>query len=159
MNRTYLKWVFLGVLLIAAIVGGLFLSGWVLLLWLHLAQVPLEWNTYAKYLSAIDTPRVAPFAKQIKVSGLVGFALPIGFYLLMLYAMFKSKPQAIHGEARFADTGDLAKKEMYKPSETAIVIGKMNGRLVYFSGQQFVILAAPTRSGKGVGIVIPNLLT
>jgi type IV secretion system protein VirD4 len=26
------------------------------------------------------------------------------------------------------------------------------------SGQQFVILAAPTRSGKGVGVVIPNLL-
>ena len=159
MNRAYLKWVFLGVLLIAAIIGGLFLSGWILLLWLHLAQVPLEWNTYAKYLSAIDTSRVAPFAKQIKVSGLVGFALPIGFYLLMLYAMFKSKPQAIHGEARFADTGDLAKKEMFKPSETAIVIGKMNGRLVYFSGQQFVILAAPTRSGKGVGVVVPNLLS
>ena len=26
------------------------------------------------------------------------------------------------------------------------------------AGQQFVILAAPTRSGKGVGVVIPNLL-
>jgi type IV secretion system protein VirD4 len=35
----------------------------------------------------------------------------------------------------------------------------MNGKLVRFSGQQFVILAAPTRSGKGVGIVIPNLLS
>lgn len=32
------------------------------------------------------------------------------------------------------------------------------GYLVY-RGQQFVILAAPTRSGKGVAIVIPNLLT
>ncbi|WP_224015971.1 type IV secretory system conjugative DNA transfer family protein [Paraburkholderia tropica] len=28
-----------------------------------------------------------------------------------------------------------------------------------YHGQQFVMLAAPTRSGKGVGIVIPNLLT
>lgn len=32
------------------------------------------------------------------------------------------------------------------------------GYLVY-RGQQFVMLAAPTRSGKGVAVVIPNLLT
>ena len=31
-------------------------------------------------------------------------------------------------------------------------------KLVRLDGQQFVILAAPTRSGKGVGVVIPNLL-
>ena len=39
-----------------------------------------------------------------------------------------------------------------------IVVGRLNGRLLRLRGQQFVILAAPTRSGKGVGIVIPNLL-
>src|SRR5690606_26090336 len=33
-----------------------------------------------------------------------------------------------------------------------------HGKLLRLSGQQFVILAAPTRSGKGVGVVIPNLL-
>jgi type IV secretion system protein VirD4 len=159
MNRAYLKWVFLGVLLIAAIVGGLFLSGWILLLWLKLSQVPLEMGTYLKYVSAMDTPRVAPFAKQIKLSGFLGFGVPMGLYLLMLYGMFKSKPQSIHGEARFATASDLAQKDMFKPSETAIVVGQMNGKLVRFSGQQFVILAAPTRSGKGVGIVIPNLLS
>jgi hypothetical protein len=32
MNRAYLKWVFLGVLLIAAMIGGMFFSGWILLL-------------------------------------------------------------------------------------------------------------------------------
>jgi type IV secretion system protein VirD4 len=159
MNRAYLKWVFLGVLLIAAMIGGMFLSGWILLLWLKLSQVPLEMGTYLKYVSAMDTPRVAPFAKQIKLSGFLGFGVPMGLYLLMLYGIFKSKPQSIHGEARFATASDLAQKDMFKPSETAIVVGQMNGKLVRFSGQQFVILAAPTRSGKGVGIVIPNLLS
>lgn len=40
-----------------------------------------------------------------------------------------------------------------------IIVGwhKKFGYLVYH-GQQFVLLAAPTRSGKGVGVVIPNLL-
>jgi type IV secretion system protein VirD4 len=159
MNRAYLKWGFLSVLFIAAMIGGMFLSGWIMLLWLKLSQVPLEMGTYLKYVSAMDTPRVAPFAKQIKLSGVLGFGVPMGLYLLMLYGMFKSKPQSIHGEARFATASDLAQKGMFKSSETAIVVGKKDGKLVQFSGQQFVILAAPTRSGKGVGIVIPNLLT
>jgi hypothetical protein len=41
----------------------------------------------------------------------------------------------------------------------AIVVGLWRGRYLRFAGQQFVLLAAPARSGKGVGIVIPNLLS
>ncbi|MPW06409.1 TraM recognition domain-containing protein [Paraburkholderia sp. CNPSo 3155] len=41
----------------------------------------------------------------------------------------------------------------------AIVVGIWRGRYLRFAGQQFVLLAAPARSGKGVGIVIPNLLS
>jgi type IV secretion system protein VirD4 len=40
-----------------------------------------------------------------------------------------------------------------------IVVGVWRGRYLRFSGQQFVLLAAPARSGKGTGIVIPNLLS
>jgi len=41
----------------------------------------------------------------------------------------------------------------------ALVVGVWRGRYLRFSGQQFVLLAAPARSGKGVGIVVPNLLS
>ncbi|RQS48524.1 type IV secretory system conjugative DNA transfer family protein [Burkholderia sp. Bp8989] len=41
----------------------------------------------------------------------------------------------------------------------AIVVGLWHGRYLRFAGQQFVLLAAPARSGKGVAVVIPNLLT
>ena len=44
-------------------------------------------------------------------------------------------------------------------STPAIVVGVWRGRYLRFTGQQFVLLAAPARSGKGVGIVIPNLLS
>src|SRR3546814_2019740 len=47
---------------------------------------------------------------------------------------------------------------MFKESDTGLIVGKLNGNLVRLGGQQFVILAAPTRSGKGVGVVVPNLL-
>lgn len=41
---------------------------------------------------------------------------------------------------------------------TGIIIGKYRGRYLTAKGQQSILLAAPTRSGKGVGVVIPNLL-
>ncbi|TGY46624.1 ATPase [Rodentibacter caecimuris] len=42
--------------------------------------------------------------------------------------------------------------------EGGIIVGKIGGKLLRFVGSQFVSLAAPTRGGKGVGVVIPNLL-
>jgi type IV secretion system protein VirD4 len=47
-----------------------------------------------------------------------------------------------------------------KKQYPGLIVGyhKKFGYLVY-RGQQFVSLIAPTRSGKGVGLVIPNLLT
>jgi type IV secretion system protein VirD4 len=39
-----------------------------------------------------------------------------------------------------------------------IIVGRYNGKFLTLAGQQHILLSAPTRSGKGVGIVIPNLL-
>jgi type IV secretion system protein VirD4 len=47
----------------------------------------------------------------------------------------------------------------YPSTLPPIVVGLWRGRYLRFTGQQFVLLAAPARSGKGVGIVIPNLLS
>ena len=41
---------------------------------------------------------------------------------------------------------------------TGVIVGKYRGKYLMARGQQFILLAAPTRSGKGVGVVIPNLL-
>jgi type IV secretion system protein VirD4 len=51
-------------------------------------------------------------------------------------------------------------KSVEKKQYPGLIVGyhKKLGYLVY-RGQQFVSLIAPTRSGKGVGVVIPNLLT
>jgi type IV secretion system protein VirD4 len=68
------------------------------------------------------------------------------------------KQRSLHRESRFAQKSDLAKAGLLKDSPSGIVVGKFGKDLVRLSGQQFVILAAPTRSGKGVGVVIPNLL-
>ncbi len=144
--------------LAVVLVAGIYLSGYLALLLLKLDSALLKWNTYLDYLKALDLAQVRPYVGKIKIAGLIGFGLPLLLWLALLFLLFKPARQSMHGDARFAHGGDLARQGMFKPSDNGIVVGKFNGKLVRLGGQQFVILAAPTRSGKGVGIVIPNLL-
>ncbi|KLD73047.1 type IV secretory system conjugative DNA transfer family protein [Xanthomonas hyacinthi] len=139
-------------------VVGYFLSGYMVLLLLKLDTRLFGLGTYYDYVHAIGLPQVAPYVGKIKWAGYLGFGLPGLLCLLTLVLMFKPRKQALHGDARFAGAADLAKHGLFKQSGNGIVVGKFRGKLVRLSGQQFVILAAPTRSGKGVGVVIPNLL-
>lgn len=143
---------------IVALVAGLYLSGYLSLLFLKLDTGLLKWNTYTDYVRVLDMPQYKPYAGKIKASGYIGFGLPVLAYLAMAVLILKPKARSMHGDARFANGMDLQSKGMFKASPNGIVVGKYNGKLVRLGGQQFVILAAPTRSGKGVGIVIPNLL-
>lgn len=157
-SNTAGKAMFALALLILVLAGGLFLSGYIVLMQLKLQHVPLTWHSWLDYYKVIHQPQVRPFVKTIKISGMIGFGVPIVLWLGLAFLILKPKQQALHGDARFATGGDLAGKGMFKPEKNGIVVGKFGGKLLRLSGQQFVILAAPTRSGKGVGIVIPNLL-
>ena len=140
-------------------VAGLFFSGYMAQLLIKTPNArPLSWSTYRDYIEVIDVPQWKPYVKKIKIAGYVGFGLPAAAYFALLVLMLKPRDKALHGDARFANAGDLSKHGMLKPSATGVIVGKFNGNIVRLPGQQFVILAAPTRSGKGVGVVIPNLL-
>lgn len=100
--------------------------------------------------------------KALGMSALLSF----GFVFIIPYIPKKEK---LHGDAKFATSADIRKLGLYpkykkgkdgkkEVDKNGIIIGKHNGQLLRFGGQQFVALGAPTRSGKGVGIVIPNLL-
>ena len=141
-----------------AMVAGLYLSGYIVQMMLKVSNVPLRWDTWLGYARALDAPTVAPHVGKIKAAGAIGFGLPGALWLGVLYLVFRTPSKSLHGEARFASGGDLAKKGLFKPQANGIVIGKFGNKLIRLGGQQFVILAAPTRSGKGVGVVIPNLL-
>ncbi|MDP3165080.1 MAG: type IV secretory system conjugative DNA transfer family protein [Hydrogenophaga sp.] len=70
--------------------------------------------------------------------------------------------RALHGDARFASSGEVACAGLVdsakNPGTPSILIGRFKGRYLALPGQLSVMLSAPTRSGKGVGVVIPNLL-
>lgn len=61
-----------------------------------------------------------------------------------------------HGSARFADRKELASLE----GGDGLLIGRnpSSGKLLRYDGPAHLLTLAPTRAGKGVGTVIPNLL-
>lgn len=151
------KLVLAAVLAALVLVAGLYLSGYVTMA-LMKVKAPLQWDTYIEYVQALGDPRYQPYAGKIKAAGWIGFGLVLVLYVLAIALMFRPEKRSLHGDARFANASDLNKHNMLQPADDGIIVGKFNGKLVRLPGQQFVILAAPTRSGKGVGIVIPNLL-
>ncbi|WP_277030081.1 type IV secretory system conjugative DNA transfer family protein [Turicimonas muris] len=80
--------------------------------------------------------------------------------LAVLIVLTKDK-RALHGAARFATMAEVKKAGLIDPKkglDKTILVGKFKDRYLTYGGFQFVLLAAPTRSGKGVGVVVPNCL-
>jgi type IV secretion system protein VirD4 len=67
--------------------------------------------------------------------------------------------RALHGDARFASPAEVDRAGLTGgDGQPGILIGRHRGQFLSLPGQLSVMLSAPTRSGKGVGVVIPNLL-
>ncbi|MEH0164812.1 type IV secretory system conjugative DNA transfer family protein [Paucibacter sp. JuS9] len=66
--------------------------------------------------------------------------------------------RALHGSARFATATEIRLAGLNDTGRPGILVGRHRGKFLSLQGQLSVMLSAPTRSGKGVGVVIPNLL-
>jgi type IV secretion system protein VirD4 len=108
------------------------------------------WALYWQWYSDDPVQR-----KHLQVSAAIAGFLVFVFPALGISSLL-SKKRSLHGDARFARGSEVHKAGLY--ANDGIIVGKMNGRYLMYSGQQFVLLAAPTRSGKGVAVVVPNLL-
>ena len=95
---------------------------------------------------------------SVQLCAIGPWALLAGF---IGWAVIAKQNRPLHGAARFANTAEIRKAGLLDPKgglDKTILVGKKNGRYLTYGGYQFVILAAPPRSGKGVGIVVPNCL-
>ena len=135
------------------------------LLLMHLNGLPLDKAgpfTAFRYFPIYKNSPV----KSVRLSVIFCAAFPflccIG--LAVLVYLSKSKQRSLHGDARFATYQEIKKAGLVARDDydKTILVGQYNehGKKEYlcYGGYQFVMLAAPTRSGKGVGIVIPNCL-
>jgi len=147
------------VLALLATTAAIYLSGYLALLFLGMDGDLLRFGTYFDYLKHLEHPRVQPYAWRIKAAGGIAGGLMLLAWAALVVMLFKLRSHRnLHGRARFAGMVDVARKGFLGSRDDGIVVGQLNGKLLRLPGQQFVILAAPTRSGKGVGVVIPNLL-
>ena len=64
--------------------------------------------------------------------------------------------QSLHGSARWADKRDLKNSGFFEAD--GVTIGGWNSQPLRHNGPEHVLCFAPTRSGKGVGLVLPTLL-
>lgn len=153
------------VLPILAIVGFIGLSYLGSVLLMQLNGLPVENAgpfTAFRYFPIYKNSPV----KSVRLSVIFCAAFPflccIG--LAVLVYLSKSKQRSLHGDARFATYQEIKKAGLVARDDydKTILVGQYDehGKKEYlcYGGYQFVMLAAPTRSGKGVGIVIPNCL-
>ncbi|WP_312162723.1 type IV secretory system conjugative DNA transfer family protein [Phenylobacterium sp.] len=87
----------------------------------------------------------------------VGLVSALGLAAVVALGVARSLRPPLHGAARWASETELTQGGLR--ALQGIVLGWSGARLLTFGGPEHVMLHAPTRSGKGVGVVIPNLLT
>lgn len=89
-------------------------------------------------------------------------------FVMAVVILFRSRrataQEFLHGSARWADPVHIARAGLDADSKHAVIVGAYrdkNGQFRYLrdGGPSHVLCMAPTRSGKGVGLVVPTLLS
>ena len=86
-----------------------------------------------------------------------GIAVSAIGYLVGIALKKNHERRNIFGKASWSNEQTIRKNRLRE--KKGIIVGKDKNGLLIFGGQEFASVGAPTRSGKGVGVVIPNLLT
>ena len=153
------KYIGTGIALVVLPLLGLYLSGCIYFLMqggkvgdVTLSSFVQQWQHYHAH---------PDYEKALNIAAIAGFGSLILLPLLIAIAAAQKKP-SLHGDARFATFPEIQKQGLTKPDNqddgAGIVIGRMGRTFLYYMGAAFVLLAAPSRSGKGIGVIIPNLL-
>lgn len=128
-----------------------FIAGFVL--FIAFKQIPGSISFFTIY-DAFQTFQ-EPHIKKVYIALAVGYIAPVAAIVAMI--LTGKKGPELYGKTRFANRADLNKEKLLSPQ--GIILGRQKKDFLRLPGSEFVMLAAPTRSGKGVSFVIPNLLT
>ena len=135
---------------IAGLLASQYLAGFLFLWSVRLAPKGASPMTVARYAYYFGD-RADVRRKLLLASGGGTAAVLLGGLAVLL-----PRRRALHGDARFARRGEIAKAGLL--GDHGIILGRLGRRCLMLPGQQGVALAAPPRAGKGTGVVIPNLL-
>ncbi|ESW79464.1 conjugal transfer protein TraG [Mesorhizobium sp. C280B] len=126
--------------------------------WFELAGQPIYpppaffwwWFFYDAY-----APKVFVEGAAIAASGsLMAIATAIG---MSVWRAREAKDSATYGSARWATRDEIRAAGII--GHDGVVLGKLDHDYLRHDGPEHVLCFAPTRSGKGVGLVVPSLMT
>ncbi len=102
------------------------------------------------------------YARDIFTEGAIiaaagGVAAVIVAIGMSVWRARETKRVTTYGSARWAQTAEIRVAGLL--AQDGAVLGRWQGRYLRHDGPEHVLCFAPTRSGKGVGLVVPTLLT
>ncbi|RCI80105.1 conjugal transfer protein TraG [Brucella anthropi] len=126
--------------------------------WFELAGWPVYyppaffwwWFSFDAYAPAIFTE-----GGIIAVSG--GFLAIVAAIMMSIIRSREARNVATYGSARWAEDKEIRSAGLLGPD--GVVLGRYSQDYLRHDGPEHVLCFAPTRSGKGVGLVVPTLLT
>jgi type IV secretion system protein VirD4 len=108
------------------------------------------WYFYDAY-----APEVFVEGALIAASG--GFLAIVVAIAMSVWRAREAKYAHTYGSARWATHDEIRKQGLLDPD--GVVLGQLDRDYLRHNGPEHVLSFAPTRSGKGVGLVVPSLLT
>ncbi|MEO4048095.1 conjugal transfer protein TraG [Pseudomonas sp. CAU 1711] len=87
-------------------------------------------------------------------SSLLALVVSIG---MAIWRARQARRVTTYGSARWADADELRKAGLTRPA--GVFLGQFDAQYLRHEGPEHVLTFAPTRSGKGVGLVVPTLLS
>lgn len=97
------------------------------------------------------------FDKAGLLAGGSGFMACAAAVAGSLWRARQNRKVTTYGSSRWATHGEIARAGLMRPS--GVFLGVKDGDYLRHDGPEHVMAFAPTRSGKGVGLVVPTLLS
>jgi type IV secretion system protein VirD4 len=108
------------------------------------------WLVYDAY-----APRIFMQGACIATSG--GILSMLVAFVMSIWRAREAKTAATYGSARWATASEVRAAQLM--GQDGVVLGRFGRHYLRHDGPEHVLCFAPTRSGKGIGLVIPTLLT
>tara|TARA_R110000796_G_scaffold118296_8_gene231810 strand:+ start:8106 stop:10028 length:1923 start_codon:yes stop_codon:yes gene_type:complete len=126
--------------------------------WFELAGQPVykPWRLF-QWWYAYDAYAPEVFARAGMIASLGGIGGIVMAIIASLWRARREKHATTYGSARWSSVRDVRRSGLLGAS--GVVLGRFKGRYLRHAGAEHVMAFAPTRSGKGVGLVIPTLLS
>ena len=126
--------------------------------WFHVEGLPVyqPWRLFPWWFF-FDGYAPEVFLTGGAIAASSGVAATIVAIAMSVWRSRQSRIVTTYGSARWAQPAEINRSGLTQP--VGVFLGSTNGHYLRHEGPEHVMAFAPTRSGKGVGLVVPTLLS